>query len=43
MLCSGPARRISAKVALDHPYFKDIAPEIKAKCIPVEIEPIVPE
>jgi serine/threonine protein kinase len=42
MLCYDPARRISAKAALDHPYFKDLAPEVKAKCRPVEIEPIVP-
>jgi serine/threonine protein kinase len=43
MLCYDPARRISAKAALGHPYFNDLAPEIKAKCRPVEIEPIAPE
>lgn len=40
MLIYDPAKRISAKDALDHPYFADLNPEIKAKCRPVEIEPV---
>jgi serine/threonine protein kinase len=40
MLRYDPAMRISAKAALDHPYFNDLSPEMKAKCRPVEIDPI---
>jgi serine/threonine protein kinase len=40
MLRYDPATRISAKTALDHPYFNDLSPEMKAKCRPVEIDPI---
>ncbi|KAH0785577.1 cyclin-dependent kinase 3 [Histomonas meleagridis] len=40
MLRYDPAERISAKAALDHPYFDDLSPEVKASCRPVEIEPI---
>jgi serine/threonine protein kinase len=40
MLRYDPATRISAKAALDHPYFTDLSPEMKAKCRPVEIDPI---
>jgi serine/threonine protein kinase len=39
MLKYDPGSRISAKAALDHPYFDDLPPEIKAKCRPVEIGP----
>jgi serine/threonine protein kinase len=39
MLKYDPATRISSKAALDHPYFDDLPPEVKAKCRPVEIEP----
>lgn len=38
MLVYDPAKRISAKAALDHPYFKTLSPELKAKCRPVEID-----
>jgi serine/threonine protein kinase len=37
MLSYDPAKRISSKAALDHPYFNDLAPEMKAKCRPIEI------
>jgi serine/threonine protein kinase len=40
MLSYDPAKRISAKAALDHPYFTDITPEMKATCRPLEIDPI---
>lgn len=43
MLRYDPANRISAKAALDHPYFDDLSPEIKHKCRPVEIDPIQTE
>lgn len=38
MLVYDPAKRISAKAALDHPYFASLSSELKAKCRPVEIE-----
>jgi serine/threonine protein kinase len=40
MLIYDPVKRISAKGALDHPYFDDLGPEIKEKCRPLELEPI---
>jgi serine/threonine protein kinase len=43
MLQYDPAARISAKAALDHPYFDDLAPEMKAKCRPVEIDAVPAE
>lgn len=39
MLVYDPAKRISAREALDHPYFSDISPEIRERCRPVEIGP----
>ena len=39
MLIYDPAQRISAKAALDHPYFQDLSPEVKS-FRPSEIEPI---
>jgi serine/threonine protein kinase len=38
MLMYDPAARISAKAALDHPYFADLSAEMKAKCRPAEID-----
>jgi serine/threonine protein kinase len=38
MLKYDPTARISAKAALDHPYFADLSPEMKAKCRPAEID-----
>jgi serine/threonine protein kinase len=43
MLIYDPVKRISAKAALDHPYFDDLSSEIKEKCRPLELEPITPE
>ena len=40
MLRYDPAARISAKAALDHPWFSDLPEQAKAACRPVEIEPI---
>jgi serine/threonine protein kinase len=40
MLRYDPALRISAKAALDHPYFSDLSPELKRKCRPVEIDQV---
>lgn len=40
MLIYDPAHRISAKAALDHPYFDDLPQTVKDACRPVEIEPI---
>jgi serine/threonine protein kinase len=37
MLCYDPAARISAKAALNHPYFDDLAADVKAKCRPREV------
>lgn len=39
MLVYDPAKRISAKAALDHPYFNSLSKELKEKCRPVEIDP----
>lgn len=41
MLQYDPAKRISAKAALDHPYFSDLPADVKA-FKPAEIEPIQP-
>jgi serine/threonine protein kinase len=40
MLEYDPAMRISAKTALDHPYFGDLPPSVKDACRPAEITPI---
>ena len=40
MLRYDPAARISARAALDHPWFSDLPEQAKAACRPVEIEPI---
>ena len=40
MLAYDPAKRISAKAALNHPYFNTLQPELKAQCRPVEIDQI---
>jgi serine/threonine protein kinase len=40
MLEYDPAKRISAKLALDHPYFDDLSPAVKDACRPAEIAPI---
>jgi serine/threonine protein kinase len=40
MLTYDPAKRISAKAALDHPYFNDLSLSVKAACRPAEITPI---
>ena len=37
MLVYDPARRISAREALDHPYFADLSQTIKDTCRPIEI------
>jgi serine/threonine protein kinase len=37
MLEYDPAKRISAKAALDHPYFDDLSPSVKDACRPIEI------
>ena len=38
MLVYDPAKRISAKAALDHPYFDSLSQELKDKCRPAEID-----
>jgi serine/threonine protein kinase len=40
MLEYDPSKRISAKSALDHPYFDDLSPTVKEACRPLEIAPI---
>ena len=40
MLIYDPAQRITAKDALDHPYFDNLSPEIKKVCRPTEIDPV---
>jgi serine/threonine protein kinase len=40
MLDYDPSKRISAKTALDHPYFDDLSASVKDACRPVEIAPI---
>jgi serine/threonine protein kinase len=40
MLQYNPAIRISAKTALDHPYFDDLPASVKDACRPAEIAPI---
>jgi serine/threonine protein kinase len=37
MLCYDPAQRITARAALDHPYFDEVAPEMKAQCRPADL------
>lgn len=43
MLVYDPAGRISAKDALDHPYFDDLTQDVKLKCRPKEIDQILSE
>jgi serine/threonine protein kinase len=43
MLIYDPVKRISAKAALDHPFFDDLGADVKEKCRPVELEPITRE
>lgn len=40
MLEYDPAKRISAKEALEHPYFNELSPEIKSQFRPVEIDAV---
>jgi serine/threonine protein kinase len=40
MLIYDPAKRISARAALDHPYFDDLSPSVKNTCRPAEINPL---
>jgi serine/threonine protein kinase len=40
MLDYDPSTRISAKTALDHPYFEDLSVSVKDACRPIEITPI---
>lgn len=40
MLILDPSRRITAKAALDHPYFSDLSPCIKETCRPIEISSV---
>ena len=40
MLIYDPAQRITAKDALDHPWFDTLSPEIKKVCRPTEIDPV---
>lgn len=40
MLAYDPAQRISAKDALDHPWFDTLSPDVKKACRPTEIDPI---
>lgn len=40
MLQYDPAKRITAKDALDHPYFADLSQQIKDTCRPLEIDSI---
>jgi serine/threonine protein kinase len=40
MLEYDPVKRISAKMALDHPYFNDLSASVKDACRPAEIAPI---
>jgi serine/threonine protein kinase len=40
MLEYDPVKRISAKMALDHPYFSDLSASVKDACRPAEIAPI---
>ena len=34
LLRYNPARRITAKEAMKHPYFEDLPQEVKARCVP---------
>jgi serine/threonine protein kinase len=40
MLAYDPAQRISAKEALNHPWFDTLSPEVKSACRPSEIDSI---